>query len=286
MITCDKKAAQITQSLAPQGGPQLSRIEHLARNHAWLWAAEHAPQVPVTVAPAAGSEREAVGAQSIAANAHEALWKHVQEEAAQELCRDEGHDALLGAVGIVLPAEGYTLAIEAEQAASAKNTPPTNVLGAYTAALRYLGEIGDSSDVLLLIEAARANAPDGSSREFAIESAGKSGGAAAVPALVAELKDPSIDTPQDAVRALYLTGSRSAVPVLIRLLPSREWRVSLTAEYGLEVLTHQNGASTNLMKPPPPDTYLKWIRWWKTDGQTATIFKADKCGEIEPLPSS
>lgn len=151
--------------------------------------------------------------------------------------------------------------------------------------MRYLGEVGDSSDVRLLVDAARANAPDSSTRELAIESAGNAGGTAAVPALVAMLKDSSIDTQQGAVRALYLTGSRSAVPVLIRLLPSREWRVSLTAEYGLEVLTHRSGASTKLAKPPPPDTYLKWTRWWKTDGQTATIFKADQCGEIEPLPS-
>ena len=165
-----------------------------------------------------------------------------------------------------------------------KNTPPTDALGVYQSALRFLGEIGDSSDVPLLVGVARASAPDSFNRGAALESAGKAGGAAAIPALVAELKDPSIDTQQDAVRALYLTGSRSAVPVLISLLPSREWRVSLTAESGLEVLTHRSGASTKLMGPPPPDTYLKWVRWWKADGRTASIFKADQCGEIEPLP--
>jgi hypothetical protein len=104
---------------------------------------------------------------------------------------------------------------------------------------------------------------DSSSREFAIEACGKAGGAAAVPALVVELKDPSINTQQDAVRALYLTSSRSAAQVLIGLLPSREWRMSLTAESGFEVLTHRSGASTGLMKPPLPDTYRKWVRWWK-----------------------
>ena len=34
-----------------------------------------------------------------------------------------------------------------------KNTPPANVAGAYPAALRYLGEIGDSGDVGLLVDA-------------------------------------------------------------------------------------------------------------------------------------
>jgi len=166
-----------------------------------------------------------------------------------------------------------------------KNAPPTNVLGPYQTALRYIGEIGDEGDIPLLIEVALANAPDSSSREIAIESAGKLGGAAAIPALSAELADPSIDTRQAAVRALYLTGSRAAVPVLIGLLQSPEWRVSLTAEYGLEVLTHRSGATTTSMKPPPPDTYSKWMHWWKEHGETATIFKTDLCGKAAPLPS-
>ncbi|HKO18409.1 MAG TPA: HEAT repeat domain-containing protein, partial [Acidobacteriaceae bacterium] len=145
------------------------------------------------------------------------------------------------------------------------------------------GEIGDGSDVDLLLDKAREHSPDSYNRELAIESAGKAGGAAAIPALVAELSNPSLDTEQDAVRALYLTGSREAVPVLITLLRSPEWRVSSTAEFGLEVITHGSGASRNEMKPPPPEAYAKWVRWWTQNGGTATIFKSDKCGTIEPL---
>jgi len=164
-----------------------------------------------------------------------------------------------------------------------KNSPPTNVVGPYQDALLYLGEIGDAGDVPILLAAARANTPDSFSRMLAIHSAGMAGGATAVQALETELSDPSIDTKQAAVRALYMTGSRTAVPVLIGLLRSREWRVSLTAEYGLEVLTHRSGAKRDSMNPPPPDTYLKWMRWWNTDGQTATIYKTDQCGETLPL---
>ena len=166
-----------------------------------------------------------------------------------------------------------------------KDTPPTNVVGAYQKAIRYLGEIGDPGDISVLLNAASKNAPDSYSRTLAIAAAGLAGGDVAVPALITELKDPSIDTQQDAVRALYLTGSKSAVPVLISLLPSPNWRVSLTAEYGLEVLTHRSGASTKAMNPPPPDTYSKWIRWWNIYGQNATIFKLGQCGKITPLPS-
>lgn len=117
-----------------------------------------------------------------------------------------------------------------------KNSPPTNVVGPYQEALRYLGEVGDAGDIPILLAAARANTPDSFSRMLAIESAGMAGGAAAVPSLGRELNDPSFDTKQAAVRALYLTGSRAAVPVLIGLLRSPEWRVSLTAESGLQLL--------------------------------------------------
>jgi len=50
------------------------------------------------------------------ADAHEAFWQHVEEESAQELVGVERHDAQLAAVGIVFPAEGDALAVEAEQA--------------------------------------------------------------------------------------------------------------------------------------------------------------------------
>ena len=55
---------------------------------------------------------EAVGQQAVAADAHEAFWQHVQEEAAEEVHGVEGHDALLAAVGIIAPAEADALAVE------------------------------------------------------------------------------------------------------------------------------------------------------------------------------
>ena len=163
-----------------------------------------------------------------------------------------------------------------------KNSPPSPY---QNPAIGYLGGIGDKSDVATLLNAAHTNAEESNNRESALEAIGEAGDDDAVPVLVAELNDPGIDSRQAAIRGLYSTGSRLAVPVLIGLLRSPQWRESLTAEYGLEVLTHRSGASTELAEPPPPDTYLKWLRWWKTDGQTATIFRAGQCAEIEPLRS-
>ena len=58
---------------------------------------------------------EAVGEQSVVADAHEAFWQHVEEEAAQELSSLELHDAPPAAVGIILPAEADVLSVEADQ---------------------------------------------------------------------------------------------------------------------------------------------------------------------------
>lgn len=55
---------------------------------------------------------EAVGEQAIAADAHEAFWQHMQEEAAEEVHGIKGHDALLAAVGIIAPAEADALTVE------------------------------------------------------------------------------------------------------------------------------------------------------------------------------
>ena len=59
---------------------------------------------------------EAVGEQAEVADAHEAFWQHVKEEAAQELRSLESHGTLPAAMGIVLPSEGDLLAVESDQA--------------------------------------------------------------------------------------------------------------------------------------------------------------------------
>lgn len=165
-----------------------------------------------------------------------------------------------------------------------RDSPPTNIPGLYQEALRDLGKIGNSSDVPILLKAAHASAPASYTREVAIDAAAAAGGAAAIPALEAELQEPSKQARLDAVEALPLTGSRPAVPILIRLLQSPDVRLSSFAEYGLESLTHLRGARLDGMHPPPPSAFSKWNQWWGSRGLTATIFKPDQCGEIHPIP--
>ena len=59
---------------------------------------------------------EAVGQQAVVADAHEAFWQHVEEEAAQKLGCLELHDASPAAVGVILPAESDVLSVEADKA--------------------------------------------------------------------------------------------------------------------------------------------------------------------------
>lgn len=159
-----------------------------------------------------------------------------------------------------------------------KNSPPTQAAGEYQDAIRYLGEIGTHDDLAVLLKVAHANPPGSYGREVAMESAGEVGGDDAVPLLAAELKDQSATVRQSAVRALYSTGSRAAVPVLIELLRSPEERVSGTAEFGLQVLTHRSATEAQ-----PSATHAKWREWWSTHRESATIFKYDQCGELVPL---
>ena len=57
-----------------------------------------------------------VGQETEVANAHEASWQHVLEEAPQEFNGGKRHLALFAATRIVLPAKRHLLDVESEQA--------------------------------------------------------------------------------------------------------------------------------------------------------------------------
>ncbi|WP_109489314.1 HEAT repeat domain-containing protein [Occallatibacter savannae] len=166
-----------------------------------------------------------------------------------------------------------------------KEPPVTNFPGLHQKAIRYLGEIGDTGDVPVLLDATH-RARDTETRRVAMEALATAGRAVAIPVLENELRDPSKDTRDLAEDALPFTGSRSAVPVLIQLMQSPDERLRTFAEFGLEELTHLRGAKLDGVHSLPTDAYSKWSRWWVKDGQTATIFKEDQCGEIKLIPSS
>src|ERR1700751_772157 len=49
----------------------------------------------------------AVGEEAEEADTHKARWKHVEEKAAQKLLGRYGHQLLLAALGVILPAESH-----------------------------------------------------------------------------------------------------------------------------------------------------------------------------------
>jgi len=57
-----------------------------------------------------------VGQEAEGADANKATGQHMQQEAAQELWGRERHHSFLIALGIILPAEGNSLAIEGHEA--------------------------------------------------------------------------------------------------------------------------------------------------------------------------
>jgi len=183
---------------------------------------------------------------------------------------------VLGLRNLGTPTSHRTLAEFVERSA------PEQSSGAYQNAISYLGDIGDRSDLATLLGVAKANPPGSYSRELAVQAAGKVGGDDAVPPLVDQLSDPSIDVRQSAVRGLSYTGSRSAVPVLIELLASPEERVSGTAEFSLQTLTHYRASERNSGVTPAAN-YVRWSQWWNRYGQNATIYRYDECGDVAML---
>src|SRR5260370_29713826 len=85
----------------------------------------------------------AVGEESEVSNAKHPLGQNVDEKAAQELIRGNGHDLLLAAVGVVSPAEGDAIALKGHEtmvgdgdAVGIAGQVVENILGA---AERWLG---------------------------------------------------------------------------------------------------------------------------------------------------
>lgn len=107
------------------------------------------------------------------------------------------------------------------------------------------------------------------------------GGEKILPVLLKLEKQPRMKL--DAAYAFGNTGSRLAVRPLIDLLRGANPGEAANIQYPLQTLTHRM-----LPKPAdslinPRDAYLKWSRWWKTEGATAPTYKPSQCGELTPL---
>lgn len=144
----------------------------------------------------------------------------------------------------------------------------------------FLAESGDPKWFPQLLSVAQKNSKIGNY----VYDAAESGGDQILPTLLSMLQSPDAEfTHPIAVSAFGYTGSRSAVPILLRVLRSPDDGDAQRALYGLRQLTHRdiggNGWFDN-----PHSQYSVWAKWWNAEGATAHIYKAAECGETRPLP--
>ncbi len=154
----------------------------------------------------------------------------------------------------------------------------------------YLAESGDQQWFPVLLEVAQKNAGNASY----VDDAAKLGGNKILPTLIALARSPrkkwaarSTDEEfaQNAVAAMGYTGSRAAVPILLKFLESPDTVVADSARQGLRLLTHRTvGDPRDDRNESPQSQYRKWSQWWAREGATAPIYKATECSDFIPLP--
>jgi HEAT repeat protein len=147
-------------------------------------------------------------------------------------------------------------------------------------AIQALAETRDPSYLPVLIRIA-ANSTDGN-RDSAIWSTGLFG-EDAIPFLQSTLSSPDVNAKVAAARGLGLTGSRSAVAILIGALWNPDNDVHHAVAVSLAELTHRSITREPWHESPSPDQYGRWLNWWLENGQTAQIYGTDNCVHPQPL---
>ena len=126
-------------------------------------------------------------------------------------------------------------------------------------AIRALAKTRDRNYLPVLIRIA-GKSTDGN-RDFAIQGAGLFG-EDAIPFLVSMLSNPDVDARIAAARGLGLTGSRSAVSILIGALQNPDDEVHREVTQSLAELTHHSITKEPWNEPPSADEYRRWHNWW------------------------
>ena len=125
--------------------------------------------------------------------------------------------------------------------------------------------MGDRSYLPMLLRVAK-RADNSYLQGLALKAFGELGGDETVPRLLPYLKSKSASERANALWALSRTGSRRAVPALIKVI--RVDGLAGAALGALQVLTHKRLKDTS----DPETAYQKWRAWWKTNGQAAMVF--------------
>ena len=161
------------------------------------------------------------------------------------------------------------------------HTPPGSY--EYMSAAEALGRTRDPLWFRLLLEVADQHGA------MYLGYAAESGGAAAIPALVARFHNPGSDTRANVISALGRTGTRAAAPFLIGLLNGNttdgdERNVVIGANLALRELTHVYADPVSV--EDMTTWQRRWQQWWFTAGSTAPIYTARRgdCVSDTKLP--
>jgi HEAT repeat protein len=115
-----------------------------------------------------------------------------------------------------------------------------------SAALKYLGEMGDRTYIPLLRKATQQAPLNTQARIYGTWAVGKLGDQDAIPFLVSEINASTKAQRGQGAVAISLTASRDAVPILLDLLQSPDEDDRQVAEVSLETLTHRTATSENV----------------------------------------
>ena len=148
-----------------------------------------------------------------------------------------------------------------------------------SAAMKYLGEMGDPAYFPLLLKATQRAPLESQARVYGPEAVAKLGGPDAVPFLASEIDASTEGQRIQAALAMSLTASRDAVPILIDLLQSPDGQLRQVAENGLETLTHRTATTENVSTVDPAWLHKTWQSWWASNSAAAPIYAHHECGE-------
>jgi hypothetical protein len=142
----------------------------------------------------------------------------------------------------------------------------------------YLGDTGDPQWFPLLRDLA-SKQPGG---EY-VYPAAQAGGDDAVPFLTGLMHRREKLSVDVAISGFAYTGSRAAIPILLKLLNGPNTDSAGRALYGLRRLTHMT-IGRESWPDRPQSQYPRWAQWWERSEKTSRIYKANECGDFHQLP--
>jgi hypothetical protein len=149
-------------------------------------------------------------------------------------------------------------------------------------AIKFLSEMGDRAYFPLLLDEATRHEPN-QARDYVLAAA-ELGGEDAMPYAVSLVMSPDPFSRANGVMALPLTGSRTAVPILIDLLRNQDIDLERLASIGLIRLTHLSPLGENRwFSDNPSDENPEWRSWWLSNGASTPIYGPSQCGKVESL---